>query len=387
MPKRPLPPLSLYIHIPWCIKKCPYCDFNSHIIDKIPEKAYLNALLEDLDQDFKFVQDRVIKSIFIGGGTPSLFSAQGFADLLTAINDKLELKPNTEITLEANPGAVEQASFSGFLEAGINRLSIGVQSFSNKKLKALGRVHCATEAINAIKSGQNAGFKQVNLDLMFGLPEQSLEEGLDDLQQAIALNPQHISWYQLTLEPNTFFFKSPPALPGDDYISDMQTAGMALLAKYNYQRYEVSAYARDKNVSRHNLNYWRFGDYIGIGAGAHSKITHADQSLSEQGFVIERYWKTRMPGDYLDPSKGFIAGSHILPAEELPLEFMMNALRLTEGFNRGLFEQRTGRQLKRIAHKLELAESKGLLCQPGKNIKPTELGYAYLNDLLEIFMT
>lgn len=387
MSNRPLPPLSLYIHIPWCIKKCPYCDFNSHTAGaNIPEKAYLNALLEDLDQDLKYVQGRAIKSIFIGGGTPSLFSPQGFAYLLKAINDKLELQPNAEITLEANPGAVEQQSFAGFLEAGINRLSIGVQSFSNQKLRSLGRIHSAAEATKATDSAKKAGFKQINLDLMFGLPDQNLTEALNDLQQAVDLSPQHISWYQLTLEPNTVFYNTPPALPDDERIVDMQTKGLEFLSRHGYQRYEVSAYATDNNASKHNLNYWRFGDYIGIGAGAHSKITQPMPGSTAENFAIERYWKTRMPTDYLSLDKEFLAGSNLIPANELAIEFMMNALRLSKGFKRDLFEQRTGRKLKCIAKNLEQAKLKGLLSQSDSTIKATDLGYRYLNDLLQLFM-
>lgn len=387
MPTHPLPPLSLYIHIPWCIKKCPYCDFNSHTAgSNIPEQAYLNTLLKDLDQDLKYVQGRAIKSIFIGGGTPSLFSPQGFAFLLTAINDKLELLPNAEITLEANPGAVEQQSFSGFLTAGINRLSIGVQSFSNQKLHSLGRIHSAAEATKAMVSAKKAGFKQINLDLMFGLPEQNLAEALNDLQQAVDLGPQHISWYQLTLEPNTVFYNTPPPLPDDERIEDMQTKGLEFLSRHGYQRYEVSAYATDNNVSKHNLNYWRFGDYIGIGAGAHSKITQPIQGAKAENFAIERCWKTRMPTDYLSLDKGFLAGSHLIPADELPLEFMMNALRLSKGFKPDLFAQHTGRKLSCIAKNLEQARLKGLLIQSDSTIKATELGYRYLNDLLQLFM-
>ena len=299
MPETKLPPLSLYIHIPWCIKKCPYCDFNSHTFqNEIPEKAYLDCLLQDLDQDLNYVQGRPIKSIFIGGGTPSLFSPSGFSYLLDSIKQKLVVDKNAEITIEANPGATEQQNYSGYLDAGINRLSIGAQSFSDQKLKSLGRIHSSSEIFKAAESAREAGFNQINLDLMFGLPEQTLIEALEDLETAIKLSPQHVSWYQLTLEPNTAFYSSPPRLPADDNVFEIQKAGWDLLSDNGYKRYEISAYAKKDCGSRHNLNYWQFGDYIGIGAGAHGKITHINDINSSE-FSVTRYWKRVATSDFL----------------------------------------------------------------------------------------
>jgi len=381
-----LPPLSLYIHIPWCIKKCPYCDFNSHAIhNDIPEKKYLDSLLKDLDQDLKYAQGRPINSIFIGGGTPSLFSPQGFSYLLNSIKQKLEIVENAEITIEANPGATEQKNYSGYLDAGINRLSIGAQSFSDQKLKSLGRIHSSSEVFKAVDSARDAGFNQINLDLMFGLPEQTLKEALKDLETAINLSPQHVSWYQLTLEPNTAFYSSPPRLPADDNVFEIQKEGLDVLSDNGYKRYEISAYAKKNCQSRHNLNYWQFGDYLGIGAGAHSKITQIDD-INSTVFSITRYWKTRAPGDYLDVNKAFLADSKTIPDNELALEFMMNALRLSGGFDPELFEKRTGKPLNSITKQLDLAQEKGVLIQSQGNIKASELGYLYLNDLLQIFL-
>ena len=386
MSKKRLPPLSLYIHIPWCIKKCPYCDFNSHTShNAIPEKTYLDSLLKDLDQDFEYAQGRSIKSIFIGGGTPSLFCPSGYSFLLEAINKKIDIDNSAEITIEANPGATEQQHYSGYLDAGINRLSIGAQSFSNQKLKSLGRIHSSSEITKAMDTATKAGFKQINLDLMFGLPNQTLEQALEDLETAIKLSPQHLSWYQLTLEPNTAFYNSPPELTTDDTVFEIQKKGLEILSGNGFERYEISAYAKNNCQSRHNLNYWLFGDYIGIGAGAHGKITRIN-SLNTTETSVNRYWKTRAPGDYLDTNKPFIADSKIIPDAELALEFMMNALRLSSGFNPALFEKRTGKPISSISKQLELAQSRGFINLSDDNIKASALGYGYLNDLLQIFL-
>ena len=386
MSKKRLPPLSLYIHIPWCIKKCPYCDFNSHTSHNvIPEKAYIDNLLKDLDQDLEYAQGRSIKSVFIGGGTPSLFSPSGYSFLLEAINKKIDIDNSAEITIEANPGATEQQHYSGYLNAGINRLSIGAQSFSNQKLKSLGRIHSSSEIIKAMESATKAGFKQINLDLMFGLPEQTLEQALEDLDIAIKLSPQHLSWYQLTLEPNTAFYSSPPKLTTDDIVFEIQKKGLEILSGNGFKRYEISAYSKSNCQSRHNVNYWLFGDYIGIGAGAHGKITRINP-LNATEISVNRYWKTRVPDDYLNTNKPFIAGSKIIPDAELALEFMMNALRLSSGFNPAIFEKRTGKPISTISKQLGLAQSKGFIHVSDDNIKASALGYGYLNDLLQIFL-
>lgn len=384
MSKPILPPLSLYIHIPWCIRKCPYCDFNSHAVSNgIPEKEYLENLLADFDQDIDFVQARPIESIFIGGGTPSLFSPEAYKFLLENIADRIEIKKDAEVTLEANPGATESSYYAGFADAGINRLSMGIQSFSDQKLNILGRVHSSSEAIEAIGLATKAGFDQINLDLMFGLPGQSLAEALQDLEAAISFNPQHLSWYQLTIEPNTEFYSKPPLLPDDEAIFQIQKQGISLLSKEGYERYEVSAFARNKSFSRHNLNYWQFGDYIGIGAGAHGKITLINH---DDTFNLNRYWKTRSPADYLDPQKKYFSGSKEIALEERPLDFLMNALRLPEGFNSALFRERTGLSLDTVSKQLKDAKDAGMLDVSEKNFKASETGYLYLNDLLKYFL-
>jgi putative oxygen-independent coproporphyrinogen III oxidase len=376
----PLPPLSLYIHVPWCVRKCPYCDFNSHAQDgTLPEADYVARLLEDLQQDIEAVQGRELQSIFIGGGTPSLFSADAFAFLLDAVNRMLPFAHDIEITLEANPGTAEQQKFTGYRSAGINRLSIGVQSFNAEHLKVLGRIHDRDEAVRAADFARRGGFDNFNLDLMFALPQQSTTQALQDLQQAIACGPTHISWYQLTIEPNTEFFSKPPVVPEDDAVSDMQDAGMALLQEHGYARYEISAYAQAGRQARHNLNYWRFGDYLGIGAGAHGKLTQADGS-------IVRTRKTRMPAHYLDRSRTLLTESRKIPAKELPFEFMMNALRLCEGFPAALFEARTGLALEEIAAALTKLRQRGLLLDDAARLQPSETGLRYLNDLLLEFM-
>ncbi|WP_213878439.1 radical SAM family heme chaperone HemW [Pseudomonas sp. dw_358] len=375
-----LPPLALYIHIPWCVRKCPYCDFNSHAASAVlPEEDYVDALLADLDQDLGAVHGRPLSSIFFGGGTPSLFSAAALGRLLAGVEQRIPFASDIEITLEANPGTFEQAKFVAYRALGINRLSIGIQSFQPAKLEALGRIHTGDEAIRAADMARAAGFDNFNLDLMHGLPDQSLDDALDDLRQAIALAPTHLSWYQLTLEPNTVFWNQPPLLPEDDILWDIQEAGQNLLAQHGYGQYEVSAYAQPGRAARHNLNYWSFGDFIGIGAGAHGKLSHP------QGGIV-RTWKTRLPKDYLNPAKAFKAGEKALTAEELPFEFLMNALRLTEGVEASLFPRRTGLSLDSLAQARRQAEQKGLLQVEPTRLAATVQGQLFLNDLLQYFL-
>ncbi|MDT8399888.1 MAG: radical SAM family heme chaperone HemW [Pseudomonadales bacterium] len=379
-PPPTLPPLSLYIHVPWCVRKCPYCDFNSHQQSgELPEAAYIQALLDDLRMDLPYVQGRPLQSIFIGGGTPSLFSADAYARLLTAIADLLDFAPDIEITLEANPGTFEQKKFGDFRRTGINRLSIGVQSFNDVLLKKLGRIHNAGEALRAAAIAHEAGFGNFNLDLMFGLPGQSRQQALQDLENAVACKPRHISWYQLTLEPNTEFYRFPPALPDDDEIHEIHSAGQALLANRGFSRYEISAYARPGQQARHNLNYWQFGDYLGIGAGAHGKLTLA------AGDII-RTRKTRQPGHYLDLHKVFTAETRSVAKSELPLEFMMNALRLSDGVPLQLFAARTGLALSQVQPALDQLQARGLLECNADNIRPSAKGLLFLNELLLAFM-
>lgn len=375
-----LPPLALYIHIPWCVRKCPYCDFNSHAAGPtLPEDEYVDALLADLDSDLHHAHGRPLTSIFFGGGTPSLFSDRALGRLLEGVERRIAFAPDIEITLEANPGTFEQAKFKGYRSLGINRLSIGVQSFQEAKLKALGRIHNGDEAIRAADMARAAGFDNFNLDLMHGLPEQSIEDALFDLRTAIAQAPTHLSWYQLTMEPNTVFWSQPPELPEDDLLWDIQEAGQALLAAEGYVQYEVSAYAQPGRQARHNLNYWTFGDFLGIGAGAHAK-------LSTQDGRILRTWKTRLPKDYLDPSKAYQAGERRLDADELPFEFLMNVLRLTDGVPAELFSQRTGLSLAQLDAARREAERLGLLQADATRLVATAKGQLFLNDLLQLFL-
>ncbi len=375
-----LPPLALYIHIPWCVRKCPYCDFNSHAAGPtLPEEEYVDALLADLDADLQHVHGRPLTSIFFGGGTPSLFSDRALGRLLEGVERRIAFAPDIEITLEANPGTFEQAKFKGYRSLGINRLSIGVQSFQEAKLKALGRIHNGDEAIRAADMARAAGFDNFNLDLMHGLPEQSIEDALFDLRTAISQGPTHLSWYQLTMEPNTVFWSQPPELPEDDLLWDIQEAGQALLAAEGYAQYEVSAYAQPGKQARHNLNYWTFGDFLGIGAGAHAK-------LSTRAGRIQRTWKTRLPKDYLDPAKAFQAGERLLEADELPFEFLMNVLRLSEGAPAELFSQRTGLPLQQLEQARREAERQGLLQADETRLVATAKGQLFLNDLLQQFL-
>jgi oxygen-independent coproporphyrinogen-3 oxidase len=375
----PLPPLSLYIHIPWCLRKCPYCDFNSHQSDDIPERAYVTALIDDLSGELYGVQGRELQSIFFGGGTPSLFSGGAISDILGAVRQRIRFADDIEITLEANPGTAEQNKFSDYWAAGVNRLSIGVQSFDQRQLEKLGRIHSGNEASAAVGMAQKAGFSNINIDLMHGLPGQQEPQACEDLNRAMALGASHISWYQLTIEPNTAFYSAPPILPSDDFLADIQQAGETLLQQGGYRQYETSAYATAGKQSRHNRNYWLFGDYIGIGAGAHGKLTDAATG------AIQRRWKTRQPNHYLDPEKAFCSGVKTLLGAELPLEFMMNALRLNSGFNSDLYRQRTGMDLTDIEPTLASLQQRVLLQRASGIIAPTELGRRFLNELLAAF--
>jgi len=375
-----LPPLSLYIHIPWCVRKCPYCDFNSHAAgNELPEQEYVAALLNDLDLDADAAQGRELQSIFFGGGTPSIFSASAIGAILDGVNQRLAFSRDIEITLEANPGTAEQEKFRGFRAASVNRLSIGVQSFNPAHLKLLGRIHDREQAINAVAQARMAGFDNLNLDLMHGLPQQSIEDAESDLNAAIALTPEHLSWYQLTIEPNTEFNKRPPVLPPDDTLAAIQDAGVALLNRHGYRQYEVSAYARDSKRARHNLNYWQFGDYLGIGAGAHGKLTQPDGT-------IVRTQKTRLPRDYLSSQGRCDRNNTAIDFDELPFEFAMNALRLNDGFERSLFTARTGLPWSAIAARVDALIQRGLLCAQGETVAPTELGRRFLNDVLAAFL-
>jgi putative oxygen-independent coproporphyrinogen III oxidase len=375
-----LPPLALYIHIPWCVRKCPYCDFNSHEArTSIPENDYVDALIHDLEQALPLIWGRKVHSIFFGGGTPSIFSPEAIDRILSAVRARVQLTYEAEITLEANPGTVDEARFAGFRDAGVNRLSLGIQSFNSRHLSALGRIHDEAQARSAAEIALQA-FERVNLDLMYALPEQNLDEALSDVRTALALGPTHLSCYHLTLEPNTPFYRTPPPLPDDDASAAMQEAIEALLADAGYQHYETSAFAQPGNRCRHNLNYWLFGDYLGIGAGAHSKLSFHDRILRQS-----RY---KHPASYLQKTA---TGEHIeqervLGAEDLGFEFMMNALRLTEGFETPLFEERTGLPLSAVKEPLVEAESKGLITWDVARIAPTLRGQRYLNELLQLFL-
>ncbi len=374
-------PLSLYIHIPWCIRKCPYCDFNSHEArEAIPEELYVQRLIQDLDEHLPRILDRELKSIFFGGGTPSLFSPQGIEEILAAVHQRLRMAPSIEITLEANPGTIDESRFVGFRQAGINRLSIGVQSLQDNKLKALGRIHDREYALRAIDSAVRAGFENFNLDLMHGLPEQSVEDALSDIRDALAFNPPHLSWYQLTIETNTFFHHQPPRLPDDDILWTIQERGKTVIMDAGLSQYEVSAYASSGHECQHNKNYWEFGDYLGIGAGAHSKITDFEQQ------VITRHWQVKNPKDYLDPAKALTSQKVVLAPHDILFEFMLNALRLTQGVSADLFKERTGLALDIAEPALAIAREKKLLVNDTQVLRATELGHRFLNDLLGLFL-
>ncbi|QTF92781.1 radical SAM family heme chaperone HemW [Halomonas sp. BM-2019] len=382
-----LPPLSLYVHVPWCVRKCPYCDFNSHGVGRdaeLPEADYLVALLADLDADLELAAGRELISLFIGGGTPSLMSAAFYRELLAGLAERLPLAADIEITLEANPGTLERGRFAGYREAGINRLSLGVQSFQDAQLNSLGRIHTGRDAEAAVAEARVAGFDNLNLDLMHGLPNQTPELALDDLERALALAPEHLSWYQLTLEPNTEFHSRPPRLPEEEVLWDIQDLGHVRLEAAGYSRYEISAYSRPGHRSRHNLHYWRFGDYLGIGAGAHGKLSVAD---GQGRLAIERRWKARQPAAYLrrchDP-RGFVAGRHRIAEAELPLEFAMNALRLVEGVPLASWPAMTGRPLAALESRLAEAREKGLLVEDAARLQASPRGLLFLNELLAL---
>ena len=376
------PPLSLYVHLPWCVRKCPYCDFNSYEFrGALPAAAYVDALLRDLDTETPVVGPRRLQSIFIGGGTPSLFSGTEIGRLLEGISARVPIESLAEITLEANPGAVEAERFSAYREAGVNRLSIGVQSFRPDKLKALGRVHDDLEAARAIAVARNAGFVNINVDLMYGLPGDDETGAIGDLERAIELGPTHLSWYQLTLEPNTAFHRDPPTLPDDDCIVALEARGRSLLEHHGYGRYEVSAYAQSGFRCVHNLNYWQFGDYIGIGAGAHGKVSDTGNN------VIERRWKQRNPRTYMARAgtAAAVTVDRIVAEHELVLEFMMNALRLPEGTSVARFEERTGRPRATVERPLHEAASRGWVSIDHDVFRPTAAGMQMLNAMLALF--
>ncbi len=381
-----LPPLSLYVHIPWCVRKCPYCDFNSHKAGKeLPEADYVAALKADLAEDVELAQGRKIASIFIGGGTPSLFSAAAIGSILDDAEQRLGFAGDIEITLEANPGTFEQEKFSGYRRAGVNRLSIGIQSFQQQQLERLGRIHTSDEALRAVELARRAGFDNLNLDLMHGLPQQNLSDAMADLEQAITLAPEHLSWYQLTIEPNTAFYNRPPQLPIDDTLADIQEQGQARLAQAGFKQYEVSAYSRPNRQSQHNRHYWRFDDYLGIGAGAHGKITQLAQQQ-----ILRRH-KTRQPDHYLaaeqSADKAFSAGSQAITPDNLPLEFLMNGLRLTHGVEPELFQQRTGLELTALTEQWQDLQRRGLVTAIDQRLQTTALGQRFLNDVLGPFIT
>lgn len=375
-------PLSLYIHMPWCVRKCPYCDFNSHTVPdgKLSldlEQEYLHALVEDFKTQLDFAHGRQIHSVFIGGGTPSLISAQGYQWLFSQLKALLPFEEGCEITLEANPGTVEHDPFAGYLAAGINRLSIGVQSFNTEHLKKLGRIHSNEDAISAIAHAKEAGFERINVDLMHGLPEQTLEQALNDLKLAVENGATHISWYQLTIEPNTVFFRTQPILPVDEVLEEIQEQGEAYLKAQGFINYEVSAW-RKELPSAHNLNYWQFGDYLSIGAGAHGKVTQADG--------VYRFQKTRLPKDYLAK----VPAEHLqfkrIEAEDMPFEFMMNALRLNNGVAAKLYAERTGLSLEGLNALLTSLRQRKLMVEDPERLACTEQGHVFLNSVLEEFL-
>ncbi|MDI9221157.1 radical SAM family heme chaperone HemW [Pantoea sp. EA-12] len=373
-----LPPLSLYIHIPWCVQKCPYCDFNSHALKgEVPHIEYVQHLLSDLEQDLPLTAGREVRTIFIGGGTPSLLSSNAMQMLMDGVRARLPLAADAEITMEANPGTVEADRFSGYQKAGINRISIGVQSFSPQKLERLGRIHGPEEAIRAAHLAAGLGLRSFNLDLMHGLPDQSLEEALDDLRQAIALNPPHLSWYQLTIEPNTLFSSRPPKLPDDDALWDIFEQGHQLLSAAGYQQYETSAYAKPGYRCEHNLNYWRFGDYLGIGCGAHGKLTQPDGRIVRT--VKTRHPRGFMKGNYLDKQ-------HDVENEDKAFEFFMNRFRLLEAAPRAEFRRYTGLDEQEIRRQIDQAIAAGFVDETAEHWQITEKGKLFLNSLLELFL-
>jgi oxygen-independent coproporphyrinogen-3 oxidase len=377
-----LPPLSLYAHLPWCVRKCPYCDFNSYEARGTPpDQEYVDALLRDLECERKFVQGRAIDTVFFGGGTPSLFSGAAIAQLLAGLRAAMRFAPDVEITLEANPGAVDAARFAAYRDAGVNRLSIGIQSFRGEQLRALGRVHDADEARAAVATARAVGFDNVNVDLMYGLPNDGAAGAIADLEQALELEPAHVSWYQLTLEPNTAFERRPPPLPDDAVVEQIEQQGRALLAASGYDRYEVSAYARAGRRCRHNLNYWRFGDYLGLGAGAHGKVTLGE---SEE---IARRAKTRNPRAFMQRAGApdSVDEERIASAKQAAVEFLMNGLRLVDGVADEIFVARAGQPVTAIAAPRDAAIARGWLAPDARTLRATPAGIEQLNRLLTLF--
>lgn len=375
-------PLSLYIHMPWCVRKCPYCDFNSHELaegqlSQELEQQYIDALIKDFATQKEFIQGRELHSIFIGGGTPSLISALAYQRLFEALKSQIPFQENCEITMEANPGTVEHDPFEDYLNAGINRLSIGVQSFDQAHLERLGRIHNPENAKSAIQNAKNAGFERINVDLMHGLPQQTVAQALDDLQTAIDYGATHISWYQLTIEPNTVFYRSQPTLPDEEVLEQIQLQGEALLLAHGFVNYEVSAWAKER-PSQHNINYWQFGDYLAIGAGAHGKVTLANG--------IYRFQKTRMPKDYLEQIPAQNLQFKAIAEDDMPFEFMMNALRLNAGVPKDFYLRRTGQQLSTIQPVLDELRQKHLLDQNVKRLQCTAQGRLFLNTVLQQFL-
>ena len=372
---------GLYIHFPWCERKCPYCDFNSHVSGQaLPEAEMVTALINDYTSDLEIYGARPIDSLFIGGGTPSLISAQSIARLLDGIDRLTPLSDTTEITMEANPGSSEQEKFAGYRAAGVNRLSIGIQSFNSEHLRRLGRIHSRDEADHAIKAAQAAGFERINIDLMYGLPDQTLKQALQDVEQGLSYNTGHLSWYQLTIEPNTVFYKQRPPLPDDDAIADIADEGEHFITQSGLKRYEVSAFATTGQECRHNVNYWRFGDYFGIGAGAHGKISYNDH--------IIRTAKQRMPDSYLHASgrASRLAVESSLDQEQLISEFMLNALRLREGVEMALFQRSTGLGPESMYNTWRRLQAQGLMVEGDERLQTTELGWRFLNTVIESFM-
>lgn len=375
-----LPPLSLYIHIPWCVRKCPYCDFNSHELrTELPERKYVDALIADLDMALPSIWGRTVYTVFFGGGTPSVFRPESIAEIIAAVRARLRLVPDAEITLEANPGPVDAARFEGFRAAGVNRLSLGIQSFDARHLRALGRIHDDCGARDAVQAARDA-FDNFNLDLMYGLPNQRLDEALEDVDAALAYGPAHLSAYHLTLEPNTLFHRAPPALPDDDLCAEMQEAIEARLAAAGFDNYETSAFARPGRRCQHNLNYWLFGDYLGIGAGAHGKLSFPDR--------VVRQMRCKHPRQYLETAgtPASLQDEHEVAVADLPFEFMMNVLRLAEGFPLAMFEERTGLSTNLILRTLDHAEHDGLIERDHLSVRPTLKGRRFLNDLLQRFL-
>jgi len=387
----PLPPLSLYVHFPWCVRKCPYCDFNSHTLHgELPQDTYIDALLRDLAAQSSLVAGRTIESIFLGGGTPSLFSPSALSRLFEAIDAQLSLSAQIEITLEANPGTIERGRFADYRAAGVTRVSLGAQSFDDAQLQRLGRIHASTDTQRAVEELRAAGIANFNLDLMYGLPQQTIAEALADIEAAIKLRPSHLSHYQLTLEPGTVFAGKPPAgMPDADLGADMQLACQERLALAGFAQYEVSAYARDRQRCRHNLNYWEFGDYIGVGAGAHGKCTRIESSAQmADALIVERTTRPREPRRYLAEvlSDAALISSRRVPSSDLPFEFLLNALRLNEGFTQDEFEARTGLSFETLGCSLELALRQELIRRDGKRWRASPRGFSFLNDLQTIFL-